>query len=567
MAERTAPADRPRRRISTPALLGGVAVVAAVVTAVVVFVLVTMFERKQEARTPFLRVADVNEISTDPRPWGQNWPEHFDAYLRTAEGYDYGGSNAMPESKLDEPPWLRRLYAGYAFSLDYREARGHAYMLYDQTETERITKRQQAGACLHCHSSSSVMYRIAGLKALGQPVDEERLAERFDMRAVIRGFEEVSRKPYHEVLAMIAAAPDGTPDEQAPLHPGLETANAAVLDTPEGHIDLGDAHPVSCIDCHDPKTMRLRITRPGFVLGIAALAESDDPVRHLPTIEKWRAGDRDEPYDPNADATRQEMRSFVCGQCHVEYYCANEMTLTFPWGNGLKAEQIERYWEETEFPDGGEFYDYAHGETGAKVFKAQHPEFELWSQGTHARNGVSCADCHMPYQREGAMKISDHHVQSPLLNINNACQTCHNKPEDEILADVRAIQGRTYDLIERAGAAMTEMVDAIREAQAAGATDEQLAEVYDLQRSAMWRLDFILSENSLGFHADQEAARLLGESIDYSRRAQASALRLRAPDAPSTERLPTEPIEGVTPEGEGPAAEEADRSPAGAPGR
>ena len=150
----------------------------------------------------------------------------------------------------------------------------------------------------------------------------------------------------------------------------------------------------------------------------------------------------------------------------------------------------------------------------------------------HARSGVSCADCHMPYERQGAMKVSSHWVRSPLLNINNACQTCHNVPEDGAARQsATRSRRRTKSQIERAAAAMTDMLDAIREAKAAGATPEQLAPIFELQRKAMWRLDFISSENSMGFHADQEAVRILGESIDYSRQAQAAALRLRAPAA------------------------------------
>jgi nitrite reductase (cytochrome c-552) len=532
-------------------VFGAVLAVAAISMFVVTFVLVTMFQHKQEARTPFIRVVEVNEVSTDPRPWGLNWPNQYDGYLRTAEGVEHGGSSALAASKLESSPWLKRLYAGYAFSLDYREARGHAYMLYDQTATERVTKRQQSGACLHCHASNTVAYRRVGLEAMGQDASDAALAADLNMPAIIRGFQEVSRKPYHEVLAVMAGVPDGTPDDDSPLHPTLDQPRE--LETPAGHIDLGNTHPVSCIDCHDPATMAIRVTRPGFVLGIGALAASDEPVPHMPSIDRWRKGGRGEPYDPNELASRQEMRSFVCGQCHVEYYCADKMTLTFPWGNGLKVEQIEQFWDETTFPDdGGGFYDYAHGETGAKLYKAQHPEFELWSQGIHAANGVSCVDCHMPYERQGAMKASNHHVQSPLLNVNNACQHCHNIPEAEIIANVRTIQNRTVALMERAAAAMTEMLDAVLEAKAAGATDEQLAPVYDLQRKAMWRLDYISSENSKGFHADQEAARILGESIDYSRQAQAMALRLRAPDAPSTEGIPTEGVQGVTPAGEAP---------------
>jgi nitrite reductase (cytochrome c-552) len=152
----------------------------------------------------------------------------------------------------------------------------------------------------------------------------------------------------------------------------------------------------------------------------------------------------------------------------------------------------------------------------------------------------------MPYERHGAMKVSSHWVRSPLLNINNACQTCHNVPEEELLDKVKTIQSRTKAQIERAAVAMTDMLDSIREAKAAGATPEQLAPIFDLQRKAMWRLDFISSENSDGFHADQEAVRLLAESIDFSRQAQVAALRLRTPAAPAAAEE-TKPIEGVTP--------------------
>jgi len=234
---------------------------------------------------------------------------------------------------------------------------------------------------------------------MGQDASREALADPdFNMPAVIRGFEELSPRPYHEVLAMLTQMPDGTPDKDPSAAPPPAVEGFDQEELSEEHFNMSEAHPVSCIDCHDPDTMSIRVTRPGFVLGIQRLARSDEPVPHLPSIEDWRESNRSEPYDPQEWASRQEMRSFVCGQCHVEYYCANKMTLTFPWGHGLKVEQIEQFWDETDFPDGSDFYDYEHGETGAPVYKAQHPEFELWSQGIHARSGVSCADCHMPYE-------------------------------------------------------------------------------------------------------------------------------------------------------------------------
>lgn len=210
---------------------------------------------------------------------------------------------------------------------------------------------------------------------------------------------------------------------------------------------------------------------------------------------------------------------------------------------------MERHWEEKVFPNGEPFYDYYHGETGALLFKSQHPEFEMWAQGIHARAGVSCTDCHMPYERVGAMKLTNHNVRSPMENIHNACLTCHNVPEQEMRNRVGEIQHRTKVLKERAAQAMVEMLDAILEAKASpNVSEEDLAEVYVLQRKSMWRLDHVSSENSKGFHAPQETARILGESIDYSRKAQALAIGLRAPAPPSTDDIPTQPIMGVSEE-------------------
>ena len=224
------------------------------------------------------------------------------------------------------------------------------------------------------------------------------------------------------------------------------------------------------------------------------------------------------------------MRALVCAQCHVEYYCSGKQPLTFPWGNGLQVENIEAFWNNSKFPDGTLFYDFAHEESGAKVLKAQHPEFELWSQGIHARSGVSCADCHMPYMRDGATKVSDHWVRSPLLNISRACQTCHKFSEQEISARVDAIQDRNHQLLQRTAKALMDQLDAIQKAKKEGASDSQLEKTREFQRKAQWRLDFIAAENSMGFHAPQEAARILGEAVDYARQGQVAAVNWRDVD-------------------------------------
>jgi nitrite reductase (cytochrome c-552) len=476
-------------------ILGGVAVATALVVAGVAALAVNIFTHKQEAKNPYLRVVDVTEATTDPAPWGSNWPRQYDGYKQTVDTTRtrFGGSEALPEQKAARDPWLTRMFAGYAFSIDFRDRRGHAYMLSDQESTKRVTERPQPGACLHCHASVMPTYRRVG------------------EGDVMKGFAALSQVPYAQAHAEVVKTGSDNPTVKA---------GQAALENVAG------AHPVSCVDCHDPKSMELRVTRPGFILGVAALARSNEPTPHIPSLERWRKGDRKAAYDPNVDSTRQEMRSFVCGQCHVEYYCGPKVTLFFPWDQGLKVEQIEKHYDGFKFPDGHRFYDWKHAESGAEVLKAQHPEFEMWSQGVHARSGVACADCHMPYKREGAMKVSDHWVRSPLLNVARACQVCHPYGESELQARVDLIQERTHTLMTRAAGALTDMLDGISAARKGGATDAQLSPALELHRKAQWRLDFVAAENSMGFHAPAEAARILGEAIDYARQGQIAAATL-----------------------------------------
>lgn len=494
------------------------------------WLLTRIFEHKQESQQKLFLMAKVDEQSTDPLPWSINFPYQYDTYKQSVDQTEseHGGSSALPADKLEMYPWLKRLFAGYAFSIDYRELRGHAFMLYDQENTKRINEKPQSGACLHCHSSPLAMYRKLGLEASQQEVNEQSLGSSFNWEMVKKGFEISCKMNYAEAHTELLKTPDGTPDTSDKKFPGGELKKYAGKDLPKDDLHkMGNAHPVSCIDCHDPKTMKLRITRPGLIMGLQRLAKSADPLPHLPSIEKWRQGNKKQAYDANLLASRQEMRSLTCAQCHVEYYCASKETLFFPWDEGLGAEQIEATYEKHKFPDGSDFIDYKHAETGAVSYKAQHPEFELWSQGIHARSGVSCADCHMPYEKQGATKVSNHWVSSPKLNLNHACQTCHNNSEQELNSRIDMIQERTKSLMKSAAEAMTDMLDSIVEAKNSGVSDTELRPVLELQRKAMWRLDFICSENSYGFHADQEAARLLGESINYSRKAQQEVLELR----------------------------------------
>jgi nitrite reductase (cytochrome c-552) len=211
------------------------------------------------------------------------------------------------------------------------------------------------------------------------------------------------------------------------------------------------------------------------------------------------------------------MRSFVCGQCHVEYYFKGDgKRLTYPWAKGLKVDDALAYYEEAGFRD------WVHAETGAPMLKAQHPEFEMFNQGVHARSGVACADCHMPYKREGGLKISDHHVRSPLLNINRACQGCHHFSEQDLKDRAETIQARFAHARNVAMNAIVDLIGDLRNAKQSGRTDAQLAEARDYHRKAQFYVDYVEAENSMGFHASGEALRILTDAVDFVRRGQLS---------------------------------------------
>ena len=457
---------------SRAGLFAVVALVAVLAGGLGAFLVADVAGKRAEKKVSvFNRVVELTDETEDPDIWGKNYPLHYTDYMKTQimVPTKYGGS--YEEELLEKDRWkpedmekkwpghtdnrvkvsyshinkdasLQRMWRGYAFGVDFREDRGHHYMLEDQTMTRRQDVVDQSGNCMNCHASSYVAFMRLGGGDLW------------------KGFEIFNNMPYFKARDEVK-------------------------------------HPITCIDCHNPKDMSLRITRPGLMKGLKNYMQSKGIAN----------------YDVNKDASATEMRSFVCAQCHVEYYFGEGKELIFPWHNGLKPENMMDYYDKIQFRD------WFHAETNAPLLKAQHPEFERWTEGIHARSGVSCADCHMPYKREGAMKISDHWVRSPNLNLNRACQSCHKWSEAELLGRIEEIQDRTQALRHRAMESLMDLIDAIVEAKKPG-SGVSAAQLYDaryMQRRAQFFLDMVEAENSKGFHAPQESARILGESIDFSR--------------------------------------------------
>lgn len=400
----------------------------------------TIIERRGEAVYTMQMLKPINEWEPRNEVWGENFPRQYESYLNTLKtdfASAHGGSKMI--DYLEKYPELVVLWAGYLFSRDYNQGRGHAYAIEDLRNTLRTGDNEfspQFASCWTCKSTD-----------------------------VPRMMNEMGVENYYKT----------------------------------SWKELGSQHvnPIGCQDCHDPQTMNLRITRPALVEAYQRLGRDINSF------------------------SRQEMRSLVCAQCHVEYYFKGEnKAVTFPWDKGFSADEMEAYFDEIDFKD------WTHALSKAPMLKAQHPDYELFMTGIHAIRGVSCADCHMPYKSEGGVKFTDHHIQSPLNNVANTCQVCHREDTQRLIQDVYDRQDRIEEIrriVEKTLAA------AHIEAKVAwdnGATDAQMKSILTLIRHAQWRWDWVAAANGLGFHAPVEALRVLGTAIQKGEQARRELAQL-----------------------------------------
>ncbi len=256
-------------------------------------------------------------------------------------------------------------------------------------------------------------------------------------------------------------------------------------------------HPIGCANCHEANTMRLIVTNPA--LENALKAQGKD----------WRT------------FTRQEMRSVVCANCHVEYYFEGPgKLLVFPWSHGTTVEEMWDYYE-NELVDGKKFSDWVYPDAGTPMIKVQHPEYEMFTaSSTHYNAGVACADCHMPYVRDGAAKYSSHDVKSPLLMAELSCGQCHSDVQS-VVRRVNVIQDQVYNTKIATEDAIIDAIQAITAAAARPDADVALLDQARLlHRKAHFYWDFVSAENSMGFHNPEYALKLLAEATNFARQAQ-----------------------------------------------
>lgn len=469
--------------------------------------------------------------------WGKNFPEYVDMYVtvETAKPQETAFGGNLAYSKLIRYPQLTQLWAGYPFSIDANEERGHFWIQVDQMDTARNNKDflnshgfagfgGQPTACMNCHSGWTPWL----------------------LKNTAKGDWTAFNSTKYWTMIKTVPAVNGI-KENSPEHSG-----------PHGGKRMG----VTCADCHNPTDMSLRITRPALVNSLVLRGYEKDPVQGV-------------------KADRNEMRTLVCAQCHVEYYFkptgtkvkvmgesiaqdttkkwwngtqktydefdswrdGNKATeievdgleLLFPWSawekdKPFRIEMFDEHYDKARKLEGGKAFklDWPHKITKAPMLKIQHPEYELYSGSVHAANGVTCADCHMPYIRKGAKKVTQHNITSPMFDINSACKTCHNQSEEYLKAQITDIQKSiAFDLrsAEYATVSLIWDIKKIRdELGKQGKTDEQintiLKDVLELHRRGQMRGDFVGAENSTGFHNPREASRMLLQAVEMARKGQ-----------------------------------------------
>ncbi len=426
-----------------------------IVTIIVVFLLgllaSSIVNRKSEAKYKYVPQVNIGENEPRNAVWGENFPLEYQSSLQTLDTSfaTYQGGSTMRDV-LEEDPRLVVLFAGYGFSKDYNQGRGHAYAIEDIHNTLRTGGPKGKGdgpmpaTCWTCKSPD-----------VPRLMNEIGIAEFYSGKWADKGAEIVN--------------------------------------------------PIGCADCHNPETMKLRITRPALVEAFDAMGKD---------INK---------------ATHNEMRSLVCAQCHVEYYFDKKLPgkegvpyLKFPWKGGFTVEAMEEYYDNIEFAD------WTHKLSKTPMLKAQHPGYETFVTGVHADRGVSCADCHMPYKSEGGQKFTDHHIRSPLSNTSNACQVCHREESDKLIANVyerqrKATENRLKleDLLVKAHLEAKKCWDL-------GATEEQMKPILTDIRHGQWRWDYSAASHGASFHSPVETARVIGSGLVIAQEARVKLARLLA---------------------------------------
>lgn len=419
-------------------------------TLILVFIIglfaASIMERRTEALIAYTPTNNLSDFDPRNAKWGEFFPREYQTWLRTQDQdfkSKYNGNKHI--DMLEEDPNLVILWAGYGFAKDYNQPKGHFYSVSD------IRKTLRTGAPTLDNKNNTMPNTCWTCKSPDVPrvMAEVGVAEFYKGKWSTRG---------HEVV-----------------------------------------NPIGCADCHDPKTMNLRISRPALIEAFQRMGKD---------IKK---------------ASHQDMRSLVCAQCHVEYYFKGDgKYLTFPWDDGMSVEAMEKYYDQRNFKD------WTHKLSKAPMLKTQHPGYEMFKMGIHGQRGLSCADCHMPYASEGGVKYTNHQIVSPLKHIEKTCQVCHRESEEELRRVVYERQDKIAQLKDKAEELLVKAHIEAKKAWDLGANEVEMKPILTNIRHSQWRWDYAVAAHGNAFHAPLETSRVLSSAIDKAHEARMKLIRVLA---------------------------------------
>jgi nitrite reductase (cytochrome c-552) len=281
---------------------------------------------------------------------------------------------------------------------------------------------------------------------------------------------------------------------------------------PIGEIDALISEPISCYNCHENNLA------------------TDATVSSVVNTQKFFADGL------GSDASKVDVKSQSCGQCHNEYYFApGTRAVTNPY-SGLASMTPEKMYEyyKTAGKDGAPFVDYTNPNTGVTQLKTQHPEFEFVFGGDGASmtkrinpatgDTFGCADCHMGNKvvADDNTEYTSHLLISPLENkelLATSCNVtgCHL----DLASQVKDWQKESEDRVMEIGKKLEDLNIKLAEAVANNSLSEaDLAAVRELNRESQWYWDYVMVENSEGAHNPT----LSNKTLDLSEKAVNKAL-------------------------------------------
>lgn len=268
-------------------------------------------------------------------------------------------------------------------------------------------------------------------------------------------------------------------------------------------------NPVGCVHCHDPHATRPRIVRDALIEAVerdGARPYDADKGAGLVEVVSFRDGFRK--IGLLAPTAKGKVNStLMCGQCHVEYNCnggfepesGDKVTMAdrranhFPLKNALDL--LNHY-------DQLKFRDFKHAVTGARLVKLQHPEMETYWGSVHDRAGVTCAECHMPKEKNpaGAM-FTSHEMVRPKDHVETSCLGCHtDSTAAEKLYQLRTVQNYTRGRMRETEVAIGKLIDTYDKARAWGVAETVLAQARKQHEMAHVLWEWWTAENSDGWH-------------------------------------------------------------------